>query len=373
MRRTARGRGIDVTSATSVAGPAQDLAGTPPGLARTAKGPLVLLFYDGYERKAAPGVGGAIYSQARRFARYAWRNLRRKQVRTGFYVCFLSLKRSLEMIGCDVRVNDFALAARRPDYPIGLAGYATVVDKVRQLPNPRIFAPGDYGQPEASRAVAADPRFKILTQLCDWFVALYRPFCGDKMLALNVGVDSEAWPDMAAHPKTNDVLIYDKIRWDRDERVPQLLDAAVRHLEAQGRSYEILRYGYHHQSEFRASVERSRSLLFLCEHETQGLAYQEAMSSNVPVLAWDEGVMVDPALKQYATAEMGVSSVPYFDARCGVKFKVGGLEAAFDTFWAKLDQFRPREYVLERLSMEGAARAYLAAYAGIATPPGVSP
>ena len=62
---------------------------------RTAKGPLVLLFYDGFERKAAPGLGGAIYSQARRFARYAWRNLRRKQVRTGFYVCFLSLKRSL--------------------------------------------------------------------------------------------------------------------------------------------------------------------------------------------------------------------------------------------------------------------------------------
>ena len=55
------------------------------------------------------------------------------------------------MIGCDVRVNDFALAARRPAYPIGLAGYATVVDKV-QLPNPRIFAPGDYGAPEASRA-----------------------------------------------------------------------------------------------------------------------------------------------------------------------------------------------------------------------------
>ncbi len=52
------------------------------GLVRTAKGPLVLLFYDGYELKAVPGAVGHVYSQARRAARYVVRNLKRTQVRT---------------------------------------------------------------------------------------------------------------------------------------------------------------------------------------------------------------------------------------------------------------------------------------------------
>ena len=35
---------------------------------------------------------------------------------------------------------------------------------------------------------------------------------------------------------------------------------------------------------YRALLRRSKSMLFLCESETQGMAYQEALASNVPVL-----------------------------------------------------------------------------------------
>lgn len=335
------------------------------GLAVTAKGPLVLLFYDGFELKAAPGPIGALYSQGRRLARYLWRNLRRKQVHTGFYAAFLSLRRSLEAAGCDVRVNDFAEAARRPNYPIGVGGYASVLQKVAHLPNPRLFAPGDFGGPEDSAAVAADPRYRILTQPGEWFAEIYRPYCGDKVRAWNVGIDTDAWPDASNEAKDNDVLIYDKVRWFREERVPRLIGRAVKHLEAQGRSYRILRYGHHHQSEFRAAVQRSRALLFICEHETQGLAYQEAMSANLPVLAWDEGELTDPYLKTYSRPEAAVSAVPYFDQRCGLTYREKEFEATFDRFWALRDTFQPRDYVLDRLSMAGAAGAYLAAYASL--------
>ena len=110
-------------------------------------GSLVLLFYDGFERKARPDLLGKLYSNVRGNARFVYRLARGKQVYTGFYVAFELLVRALREAGCDVRINDFNLARKYPDYPIGLAGYPSVLQQVR-LPNPIIFGPGDYGFPD---------------------------------------------------------------------------------------------------------------------------------------------------------------------------------------------------------------------------------
>jgi glycosyltransferase involved in cell wall biosynthesis len=38
-------------------------------------------------------------------------------------------------------------------------------------------------------------------------------------------------------------------------------------------------------------------MVFLCEHETQGFAYQQALSCGVPIIAWDRGgLLQDPKL-----------------------------------------------------------------------------
>ena len=113
------------------------------------------------------------------------------------------------------------------------------------------------------------------------------------------------------------------------------------------------------------------TIVFVCEHETQGLAYQEAMSSGVPVFAWDEGELVDPELRRYAPADLVVSSVPYFDERCGVRFRRADLEERFSAFWEALPAFRPRDYVCEHLGFETAARRYLELYDAV--PDGPTP
>ncbi|MDP3175701.1 MAG: hypothetical protein Q8M88_14810 [Phenylobacterium sp.] len=331
------------------------------GLVRTAKGALVLLFYDGFERSATPGLIGGTYSQLRRLARFVWRSARRRQTRTGFYTAFLSLERSLRRAGCDVRVNDFAEAARRPDYPIGLAGYPSVLAKA-PASNPRIFGHGDFGDPQAAARLLQDPRYRMLLAPGAWLAALFAPLCGDRYREWPVAIDPDAWPDMSAHPKHIDVVVYDKIRWRRDEQVPRVLDPAIRHLEARGLSYVVLRYGDHHQGEFRAAVREARAMLFLCEHETQGIAYQEAMAANVPILAWEEGEVVDPNIRAFAPPDHRVSAVPYFDERCGSKFRIGEFAERFDAFWAARETYRPRDYVLDRLSMHRAAHDYLTYY-----------
>jgi hypothetical protein len=102
--------------------------------------------------------------------------------------------------------------------------------------------------------------------------------------------------------------------------------------------------------------------VFLCEHETQGLAYQEALAMDVPILAWDEGVLVDPHLQPFLPEGVTVSSVPYFDDRCGLRFRHEALQSQFTQFWRQLSTYRPRDYVVEKLSMAESARRYLAFY-----------
>lgn len=333
-----------------------------PGLERTSKGPLVLLFYDGFERRARDSLAGRAYSEGRRAARYAWRTLRGKQVHTGFYTAFLSLVSCLEKAGCDVRVNDFAAARARPKYPIGVAGYPSVLKAV-DLPNPAIFGPGDYGYPDASVKVAQDERYKLLIQPGEWYCQYYRPYNGDKLRPWPVGIDTDLWPDWSAEPKSLDFIVYDKIRWFREDRVPAILDTLVDALRSDGRSTETLRYGHHLLSQWRDALRRARAVLFLCEHETQGIAYQEALAAGVPVLAWDEGKLTDPRQTPFAKDDLVVSSVPYFDDRCGMRFKLAEFNQVYPEFWRRLDRFRPREYVVEQLSMSRAAKAYLSLYA----------
>lgn len=56
------------------------------------------------------------------------------------------------------------------------------------------------------------------------------------------------------------------------------------------------------------------------------------------------------------------TSVPHFDDRRGVRFKVANMLEAWDRFWPKHAQFTPRAFVAETLSLKRSAELYLEAY-----------
>jgi len=322
----------------------------------------VLLFFEDRDRDTF--VRGD--RRLRRTLRKALSLLRTDRPRlSGFELSFLLLCRAVTRAGRVVHVNDFALATRNPEFPVGLCGFPHILDGWR-LPNPAVLGPGLFDHPLEAPALMNDPRFRVYLAFSEWMRRLFAQVYGDENMALWFGgMDLTEWPDATNHPKDIDFLVYDKIRWNRDTIVPAIRDPLLAELTRRGLSFEILRYGQHTNDTYRKVVQRSRGLLFLCEHETQGMAYQEAMASNVPVLAWDQGYWLDPNRPRWEPNPVPASSVPYFGDPCGERFGYHGADdfaAVLDRFLAKRDRYAPRAWVAENLSFEQSARLYLDAY-----------
>src|SRR5581483_8066139 len=180
-----------------------------------------------------------------------------------------------------------------------LCGYSVVVEQNR-LPNPAVLGPGLYDHPKLALNLMDDPRYRAYLVTCDWMKELFGRYYGPERLHLWHGaIDTDAWPDTRGHEKNIDVLVYDKIRWNRSRLVPELLSPMMDALRKRRLNVEVVRYGHYQHHTYRALLERSRAMLFLVESETQGMAYQEALAGNVPVLAWDQGYWLDPKRLRY--------------------------------------------------------------------------
>ena len=191
---------------------------------------------------------------------------------------------------------------------------------------------------------------------------MYKPHYGRRVAVWPVGIETDRWTPAPSDQKSVDFLIYDKIRWDRGRVNEALVEPILAILRRRGLTYETLRYGSYRPEDYRVALSQSRAMLFLCEHETQGLAYQEAMSSGVPILAWDPGLWLDAWRFRYGEAIVPATSVPYFDERCGRTFETYvDFEDRLDDFLEALNAgtLRPRDYVLDELTIEKCSQRYL--------------
>ena len=322
----------------------------------------VLLFYEDVE--ADQLLPNDRY--VRRAARRAYHAVTAGQSVSGFEIAFQMLRTALEQAGCRVVVNNAALARRHPAHPIGICGYPHVLDGW-SLPNPAVLGPGLFDHPLQAPALMHDPRFRSYLVPCAWYRDVFAPHYGDRCRVWFGGIDTNAWPDLAATRKDIDFLVYDKIRWNRDVLGPSLMQPVLSTLEQRGQRVHVLRRGAYDVAEYRALLGRARAVLFVCEHETQGLAYQEAMACNVPILAWDPGEWLDPQRASWTPDPVRASSVPYFDSMCGERFaNATEFPVVLDRFLERRAGYTPRAYVQRRLSLAESARVYLDAYTAAA-------
>lgn len=198
-----------------------------------------------------------------------------------------------------------------------------------------------------------------------WVVDMWSEggFSRAPLAAWPTGIDTEEFTPSTL-PK-NDVVIYFK------ERYPEELAAMETLLTEIQVSYTVIRYGHYTEAEYKKTLATAKYIVWIGRQESQGIALQEALAMNVPVLVWDVPRLGHWVAKPAAMAVFndqennftGATSAYYFDERCGLRTKEKTeLPALITTMEKNWSSFTPREYVLEQLSLAKQAKDLLTLY-----------
>ena len=168
----------------------------------------------------------------------------------------------------------------------------------------------------------------------------------DKVAIWPVGIEEF---DNVREP-SYDCLIYFKRR-DESE-----LLAVKKFLGNRGLTYRMVEYGGYDEVGFRNLINQAKFCFLINGTESQGIAVQEIMSMGVPIIAWD----IKEWLDQGEAYRVPATSVPFWDERCGEKFfTVDEMGETFDNFYARINDYNPKDYVKENLSFESSIKTLL--------------
>ena len=140
-----------------------------------------------------------------------------------------------------------------------------------------------------------------------------------------------------------DCLIYYKRRSQQELKLVQEF------LESKNLSYNIIQYGSYSEYEFHTIASQSRFCFLLDNTESQGIATQEIMAMNLPIIAWDIVEWSDLG-EDY---KVPATSVPYWDSSCGEKFyDQNDMEETFNKFYDRIGEYSPSQFIESNLSFE---------------------
>lgn len=298
-----------------------------------------------------------------RYPRRIIRRLLRGPARPGGHTrVFLNLCAGLDRLGIPYRINNYRHLHKGSSAIACVIGKPPVLERI-PFGTPIVFGAAGYDHPIDRPKLLTDHNILGVLVPCEWVRQMFEPYWHDKVHVWPVGIDTDSWKQSPDKTKDIDVLVYDKIRCHLDRDRAAVRDPIIEDLQRRGLRVATIGYGYYREEQYRDLLARSRSMVFLCEHETQGIALLQALSCDVPVLAWDlGGFWQDTNYYPHRVQFQPVTSVPYWDERCGMKFRdAGDFTESFSRFWSAVAQsvFSPRAYVVDNLTLKAGARHYV--------------
>ena len=275
---------------------------------------------------------------------------------------FVNLCKGFDKLNVSYNINK-EFSKIQPGEPVVVLGAGKISLQGYDQPNPVIAGIGLMTHPNEWPGLFSKYPVAKYLQHSDWTNNIYKRHFGENNCEIwPAGIDTEHWQPGSNSKKSNDVLIYNKIMWSKEETSKNLRKPIIESLNKMGLSHKEIVYGEYKGAAYYDFLQQSRAMIFLCEHESQGFACCEALSMNVPVFAWDQGYWLDPNRFKWNDPVIPATSVPFFDERCGMKFKdIDGFKHKIAEFWQKVkeEKFSPRKYILENLTLEKSAERML--------------
>lgn len=220
---------------------------------------------------------------------------------------------------------------------------------VSKYPNTKfIFGPHFSVFPNDNLKIIKGPK-TAYNLLSNWVVEFWKPFpiCNDlNFVKLPFGVDTNKFCENKQSTEKTDVMIYFK------HRNPTELNFITNFLNSKNINYSIFSYNKrYNEDDYINCLQKSKFCIWVSGHESQGFALQEALSCNVPLLVWNVTSMNQEY--GYAYDNIPATTTPYWDNICGERFyKESELENTFDKLIQNINNYNPRKFILENLSIE---------------------
>ena len=221
---------------------------------------------------------------------------------------------------------------------------------VSMYPNTKfIFGPQFSVFPDNKLNIIKGPK-TVYNLLSDWVINIWKqyPICNNlNLIKLPFGVDTEVFCDKISIKERKKVMVYFK------HRHPNHLNLITQFLGYKNNHYQLFSYdNKYNEQNYINYLQETKYCIWVDAHESQGFALQEALSCNVPLLVWNITSMAQEYNSRYSS-ELNATTIPYWDQRCGeVFYNIEELESVYNKFIENIENYRPREFILENLSIE---------------------
>lgn len=154
--------------------------------------------------------------------------------------------------------------------------------------------------------------------------------------------------------KTGSPVIYFK------NRDPSILDQVQPYF---GDHAVTIEYGSYHEKDYLKLISSAPYCIWVGSHESQGFAFQEAMSCDTPIFV----VNVKSLRDEWGSTmwrnflpehDLPATTAAYFDDSCGFVSYEESWKEDFDKFMSNLKSYNPREFVVNNLSPSACAEKW---------------
>jgi hypothetical protein len=176
------------------------------------------------------------------------------------------------------------------------------------------------------------------------------------------GIDWQKFHKPTRLSSNNEVLIYFK------ERNPALLDQVIKIVQIKGFVPKVVLYRYYNESDYIEILNKSMFGIWLGRQESQGIALQEALASDLPLIVIDATSFFDTfGASTYAfpksLQKFKTTSAAYFSEECGIKIdNIDDLDSAIDILTSNLNNYHPLNYIKNNLSLEKQANELISLF-----------